>query len=283
MRFNNYKTAAQFSAAVTDTIGRHEIQNNLFYRNIETGLKSADNSNMVMATVTDDRGKILLTVVQTPPNPLLVYATDNKYDEETLSFLAGSLIKKGIELNITMSDKGLAKTLTDIYTGMTGKSFYVHENLVLYTIDKVNELTMPSGYFRRAEPSELYYLSYWAADFIPACHLGDYNLETGRNAAKRLIDEGGLYVWVDKTPVSTAAYVRSTPNCAFIGQVYTPPHLRGKGYSTACVSHLTHKLLNEGFSKCGLYADCANPYSNKVYRKIGYEAVFYYDQYRQNN
>jgi hypothetical protein len=32
MIFNTYKTAAAFAAAVTDTISRHEIQNNLFYR-----------------------------------------------------------------------------------------------------------------------------------------------------------------------------------------------------------------------------------------------------------
>jgi predicted GNAT family acetyltransferase len=280
MIFNTYKTAAAFAAAVTDTISRHEIQNNLFYRNIETGLRSEDNSNMVMATVNDAKGNILLTVVQTPPNPLLVYATDNKYDKETLKFLAASFVEKGIDLKITMSDKSLVKELTDIYTEMTGRSFYLHENLVLYTIDKVNDLKLPSGYFRKAEASDMYYLPYWLADFIPACKLGDYDLTAGMNTAQRLINEGALYVWVDKTPVSVAASVRKTPSSSIVGQVYTPPYLRGRGYSTACVSSLTQKLLDDGFSKCALYADCANPYSNKVYSKIGYEAVFYYDQYK---
>jgi predicted GNAT family acetyltransferase len=74
--------------------------------------------------------------------------------------------------------------------------------------------------------------------------------------------------------------VRSVSDCAIIGQVYTPPNLRGRGYSTACVWHLTRKLLNDGFKHCALYADRANPYSNRVYQKIGYKETSWFDQYK---
>jgi predicted GNAT family acetyltransferase len=80
--------------------------------------------------------------------------------------------------------------------------------------------------------------------------------------------------------VSLAIANRKVSNCVVIGSVYTPPHFRGKGYAMACVSHLCRKILNEGWKFCALYADRANPDSNKVYQKIGFKDVFYYDQYK---
>ena len=88
------------------------------------------------------------------------------------------------------------------------------------------------------------------------------------------------YIFEDKIPVSLASHTRKVTNCAVIGQVYTPPVFRGKGYSTACVASLSQKLFDDGWKYCALYANCANPYSNRVYQKIGYKEIFYYDQYR---
>lgn len=73
--------------------------------------------------------------------------------------------------------------------------------------------------------------------------------------------------------------MRQIFDTAFIGNIYTPPNLRGKGYSMACVHMLTQKLLTEGWKQCALYADKANPYSNKVHQKIGYKEIFDYSQY----
>jgi predicted GNAT family acetyltransferase len=55
--------------------------------------------------------------------------------------------------------------------------------------------------------------------------------------------------------------------------VYTPPYFRCKGYATSCVAGLSRMLLKEGFTKCVLYTDLANPTSNSIYRKIGYRPI----------
>ena len=55
--------------------------------------------------------------------------------------------------------------------------------------------------------------------------------------------------------------------------VYTPPEWRGRGYATAAVATLSSELLGEGYAMCVLYTDLANPTSNRIYRRIGYEAV----------
>jgi uncharacterized protein len=269
-----YTETKAFADDVTATLMKHEIQNNLLFHNIN------DNPNKVMATVKDDSGKILLTAIRTIPFPLVIYETDNVRNDEAVDFFAGSLVKNNIEIDAFMTEKSLAKILCERYGAFASKNFYNNENLVLYVLSETKNPPLPNGSFRKATDSDIYFLPYWYADFVTACGLGEYDLNGGFENAKRAIDNGTAYIWEDGVPVSLAASVRGTVNCVIIGSVYTPPNFRGKGYSTACVLNLTRTLLDEGFKNCALYADCANPYSNRVYRKIGYEEIFYYDQYK---
>jgi predicted GNAT family acetyltransferase len=55
--------------------------------------------------------------------------------------------------------------------------------------------------------------------------------------------------------------------------VYTPPGRRGRGYATALVAALSAELLAAGRRFCFLYTDLANPTSNRIYQRIGYERV----------
>ena len=280
MIFTHYNTAKEFASEVTETLKKHEIQNNLLFHNINGGLEREDNSNMVMTTVKNDNGKILLTAVRTIPFPMVIYETDNIRNDEVVLFFAELLLKNNIDVERIMTEKELANSFCKIYCSLSGKRYHNNESLVLYLLEKVNELLLPNGNFRKADESDMYYLPYWYADFIPACNLGDYDLAGGIRSAKQAINDERGYVWVDGVPVSYAASTRWTSNCVFIGNVYTPPNFRGKGYSTACVANLSKKLLDDGWKYCGLYADCANPYSNKVYQNVGYIEVFYYDQYK---
>ena len=83
-----------------------------------------------------------------------------------------------------------------------------------------------------------------------------------------------LLLWeVEGTAVSMAGYSGPTPNGIRVAWVYTPPENRGKGFAGACVAALSQKLLDDGRKFCFLYTDLANPISNHVYQKIGYEPV----------
>lgn len=272
MKFTVYNTAKDFSNDVLEILNRHEIQNNLIYKNI-----GDDN---FMASVKDDYGNVILTIARTAPSPLTMYETDNLRNDEAVMFFARSLVEHDIDVDYIMTEKNLAKSFCEQYSKLTNKEYYNNENLVLYVLDKTSEFTLPNGILRKANSDDMYYLPYWYADFPPACNIGEYNLNFGIDRARRGIERGNSYVWSDNYPVSVAEYVRRTSDCAFIGQVYTPPNLRGNGYSTACVGQLSQKLLDDGFKYCGLYADCANPYSNRVYQKIGYKQLYWYDQYK---
>jgi len=90
----------------------------------------------------------------------------------------------------------------------------------------------------------------------------------------------GAYLWDDGRPASLAACGNPTPNGVRIGPVYTPPELRGRGYASALVAALTQLLLDSGRELCFLFTDIANPTSNKIYQRIGYEPVADVDEYR---
>lgn len=94
----------------------------------------------------------------------------------------------------------------------------------------------------------------------------------GEADARRV--SGSLYVWdVDGDVVSTAAAVAPTPHGIRVSGVYTPPAERARGYASALTAAVTQRQLDAGREIVFLYADLANPVSNRIYQRIGYRVV----------
>jgi predicted GNAT family acetyltransferase len=90
--------------------------------------------------------------------------------------------------------------------------------------------------------------------------------------------DGGTVLWEDDgAVVSMAGFGGRTPNGIRIGPVYTPPELRGRGYASALTAAVTQRLLDSGLRFCFLFTDLANPTSNSIYQRIGYEPVSDFD------
>ena len=90
--------------------------------------------------------------------------------------------------------------------------------------------------------------------------------------------DGGIVFWEDGgAVVSMAGFGGRTPNGIRIGPVYTPPELRGRGYASALTAAVTQRLLDRGRRFCFLFTDLANPTSNSIYQRIGYEPVSDFD------
>jgi uncharacterized protein len=77
----------------------------------------------------------------------------------------------------------------------------------------------------------------------------------------------------DGAPVSLAGWGGPTPNGIRIGPVYTPSHRRGHGYGSAVTAAVSEQQVASGKRFCFLYTDLANPTSNSIYMRIGYEPV----------
>jgi uncharacterized protein len=86
--------------------------------------------------------------------------------------------------------------------------------------------------------------------------------------------DAGFALWeVDGRPVSLVGFGGPTPNGIRIGPVYTPPEDRGHGYASALTAEVSAAQLARGRRFCFLYTDLANPTSNAIYMRIGYERV----------
>ena len=75
-------------------------------------------------------------------------------------------------------------------------------------------------------------------------------------------------------PVSMAMLRAPAFGVSRIGPVFTPRDQRGNGYGsavTAAAADLAHR--GSGAPDVVLFADLANPTSNAIYQRIGFEAV----------
>ncbi|WP_328733071.1 GNAT family N-acetyltransferase [Streptomyces caniferus] len=77
----------------------------------------------------------------------------------------------------------------------------------------------------------------------------------------------------DGTPVSMAAVTSMVAGMVRVDPVYTPAHLRGRGYAGAVTVEVSRTALAAGATDVVLYTDPANPTSNALYQRIGYVPV----------
>jgi len=82
----------------------------------------------------------------------------------------------------------------------------------------------------------------------------------------RLWEDGGAVVSVVAATEPAAGWVR-------VQNVYTPPEHRGRGYAAALVAAQAAEVRAVDRADLLLYTDLANPTSNGVYQRIGFEPV----------
>jgi predicted GNAT family acetyltransferase len=58
-----------------------------------------------------------------------------------------------------------------------------------------------------------------------------------------------------------------------VDPVYTPAHLRGRGYAGAVTVEVSRAALTAGATDVVLYANPANPTSNALYQRLGYVPI----------
>jgi GNAT superfamily N-acetyltransferase len=99
--------------------------------------------------------------------------------------------------------------------------------------------------------------------------------DAGRQFVDRARRVGDRFVlWdVDGTPVSTATLRAPAAGVSRIGPVFTPRPHRGHGYGSAVTAAAATLARRSGTAVVVLFADLANPTSNKIYQRIGFEAV----------
>lgn len=135
--------------------------------------------------------------------------------------------------------------------------------------------SFPPGRVRDANAADTEFLVEWNEAF--GRDAGVPGQDWRASVAYRLA-YGGWLIWEDETgaPVAIAGFTEPVPlptgSLHRVGPVYTPAALRGRGYATAVTASVVERLRGPG-AQIMLLADVANPASNAVYRKLGFEVV----------
>ncbi len=134
---------------------------------------------------------------------------------------------------------------------------------------------MPSGAARLAFDDDRGLLVDWVELFFGETfghHRDDAAGAGFIDAAKEKHDQFVLWA-AGGVPVSMAMLRAPAAGVSRIGPVFTPQNRRGNGYGAAVTAAAADLALRRGTADVVLFADLANPTSNGIYQRIGFEGV----------
>ncbi|GAA3459935.1 GNAT family N-acetyltransferase [Saccharothrix longispora] len=128
----------------------------------------------------------------------------------------------------------------------------------------------PAGRARAEEPHDRGQVVRWCHEFMAAVD----ETPTTAWADSRYADKHYTF-WEtpDGTPVSMAGSTSVVAGMARVDPVYTPAHLRGRGYAAAVTVAVSRAALDSCATHVVLFTDPGNATSNALYRRIGYVPV----------
>jgi GNAT superfamily N-acetyltransferase len=204
--------------------------------------------------------------LRTGSDPLLLSAMP----EEAAAELAAALADRA--LPAINGGVPAARAFAAEWERRTGTAAQVRMRQRLYRLEKLEmPAVLPPGYARVGVTDDHDLVRAWFTAF-------EYEALGPTEVSPALIEDrigyGGVTLWeLDGLPVSMACRTRIVSAMTRIGPVYTPPEHRCRGYGAAVTAVLTASALEDGATEVVLYADLANPTSNRVYLRIGYRAI----------
>ncbi|MEW5826990.1 MAG: GNAT family N-acetyltransferase [Candidatus Bipolaricaulota bacterium] len=271
MKLTVFTTAADFLDRVGVALFAGEAENSLALGvalQVRNGYQYGPDAPFFACV--EDGERIALIALCTPPYNLLLCA--EKADPEAIAQVAHRLAEQGVTLPGAHGRIDVVDAFVRAWKAETGVLSSVAMEQRLYKLTEVTRPTSVAGQARWAVADDAAFLTPWAQAFVdeamPDGPHSDLPTMIGRAIADRR-----LLVWEYGDVVSMCAQTRPTPHGASVGLVYTPPDLRGRGFATACVAELSQRVLDSGKSFCTLFTNLANPTSNAIYQRIGYQPL----------
>jgi uncharacterized protein len=270
-------TVDAFLDAAGPFLVAREAEHNLILgisSNLQAGIRpsTTDSLDFLIVRAT---GRVVLAAIRTPPYNLVMSEVDQG---DAVPALAEALT--GADLPGVLGPTDHAGSFAQHWCAEAGRTPILQLRERIFQLTAVRNPPHPtSGQLRIGGPDDRDLVIDWfrafAAEALPP---------TAPPVPEELIDRrialGGVFLWDDDGPVSLTVVGSRTPNGARVGPVYTPPHLRGRGYASACVAAASQAQLDAGRTFVFLFTDLANPTSNHIYQDIGYELVRDIDSWR---
>ncbi|MCX5366634.1 GNAT family N-acetyltransferase [Streptomyces sp. NBC_00124] len=215
-------------------------------------------------------GEVRAALFRTPPRRL--YLTSLTLEEADT--LAAHLVRLGHRLPGVIADHDTATAFADAWARHTGATPTLHERERLYRLGTLTPPEpLPEGRSRVAGERDREQLILWHREFITA--IGGTPAADNSSWADIRIAQGRVTLWEtpDGTPASMAGVTPMVAGQVRVAPVYTPAHLRGRGYAGAAAVEVSRAALAAGAAEVLLFADLANPTSNGLYQRIGYRPV----------
>ncbi|MQA78509.1 MAG: GNAT family N-acetyltransferase [Streptosporangiales bacterium] len=225
--------------------------------------------------VRDAAGPVVGVAVRTPP----YVAVLTTMPAEAVALVAAAMADAGHDLPGVSGPADLARDFAELWCADGHRSYEVTMAVRLHVL---GELTSPTGTPGRARPASVAdqaLLGTWSWAFRQESDPANgADEESTRGDVAQRIATGCAYVWLDDTGdgEEVVSYVGHSPlvaGVARVGPVYTPPERRGRGYASGLVADVTRRLLDQGACDVCLNTDLANPTSNKIYARLGYEPL----------
>jgi uncharacterized protein len=263
-----YRSPGLFLADSEKFLEKRELENNLIL-GLCNGFadKTQEQENCVFINALDGHVVKASSIKTAAKAIIATETTQNIYIKE----LAAHYRTNNIDLKGVFGEAPYVNVFSQGY----GKQPFVDMALIVHRLTAVNKLPLASGKFEMADNKDVDLLATWAMVFEedkdPAVRKSQ---EQVLKITQSKIAAGDVFKWTDKgNRVSMAGINRRTKNAGIVGLVYTPVEYRRNGYATSHVQRLSEYILQKGFKYCGLFTDKANPTSNHIYKKIGYEPI----------
>jgi predicted GNAT family acetyltransferase len=266
-----FSDAGEFLECVQPFLLRREAEHCLILGLLD-GLRAGEQwgTEPPLMAMVENHDEVAAVALMTPPHNLIISWTA---DDSALDLIAGELHAKAVAVPGVNSSAEVARKFALKWSELSGCSYRVQMAHRIYELRQVTNETRAAGRLREPNQSDDALLREWRAAFSIDAEGMDPG-QAREAAALPLPHSRRLLLWeVEHTAVSMAGFAGPTPNGIRVAWVYTPPENRGKGFAGACVAALSQKLLDDGRKFCFLYTDLANPISNHVYQRIGYEPV----------
>jgi RimJ/RimL family protein N-acetyltransferase len=231
--------------------------------------------------IVEEDGQILAVATHYPPYSLLISPAVHVAESGSwpwLERLAAAVREttpapRGVQAPPAMAQAFAATWESDPDPpGRIALSMRIHE------LKAVRPLPEVPGSLRRGSVADRDRVIPWLEAMHEEAIPDDPPIDAERIVQVRLNEAGdpwlALYLWdqPDGTPVSICGASGPTPGAVRVNAVYTPLEHRRQGYATAAVAELSRRIVADG-RRGVLFTDLANPTSNRIYARIGYEPV----------
>ena len=266
MEVRFHQSAEEFRAIAEPFYGRDPVGHTIELTVLRGGLPD----DSLLLTVWDN-SEIVGAAMQTPPYPL----TCNGIPAHSVDLVAAEVARTRPELTGVRGASKSAVAYAEAWRAITGRVGSVTVEERLYRLGTLRPPATVQGAYRAADDGDRAVLVDWVEQFFVETFGHSRDNQTGAEFVRTAKDKGDQFLlWiVDAAPVSMAMLRAPAAGVSRIGPVFTPVHRRAHGYGSAITAAAADLARRRGVADVVLFADVANPTSNGIYQKIGFEAV----------